>query len=171
MSDGKKGVPVWVWVLIAVPLLLFLLGIGSALALYGVRKYISAAKEAEATAALTSWGDGLVRCAASRGGLPDSAGPVPASLGAVSGHKYQSASTEWAAEAHTCAGFNMSSPQYFQYSWSRSTPNEGVLDASADINGDGAVDSHLTMSVSCVGGNVFTGRRSCSVALRGRPAA
>lgn len=153
----KQKVPVWVWVVIAVPLLFFLIGIGSALAIYGVRKYVAAAKEGEANAALVAWGDGLVRCAAEKGGLPDSAAPVPASLSAVSGHKYQSASTEWSADAHTCASFRLSGPQYFQYSWERRAADDGLLDAVADINGDGTIDSHVQLSVKCLGSKCARG--------------
>jgi hypothetical protein len=48
MSDGKRGVPAWVWIVVAIPLLVAALGVTSALALYGVRKYLLKAKQAEA---------------------------------------------------------------------------------------------------------------------------
>jgi hypothetical protein len=46
MPEQKKGVPVWVWIVLAVGASIPVMGMLSALAIYGVRKYIAAAKEA-----------------------------------------------------------------------------------------------------------------------------
>lgn len=157
MSEGKKGLPVWAWALILGPMLVFVIGIGAALVIFGVRKYIIGAKQAEAQSALTSWGDGLVRCAQRDGGLPPSTVAVPASLSAVRGHKYQADAGEWSQLAHTCAGYKMIGPQYYQYSWSLTSPDRGLLDASADLDGDGGVDSQLQLWIECAGGKCSRG--------------
>jgi hypothetical protein len=66
----KKGLPTWAIVLIVLavggPVVL---GIVSALAIYGVRKYIGNAKRAEATNVLAYWSRGMVACA-EKDGLP-----------------------------------------------------------------------------------------------------
>jgi hypothetical protein len=152
MSDGQaKGPPAWVWIVVAMGGVIVLLSVLLPLAMYGVRKYMANAKRGEATAALVRWGDGLARCGESDK-LPPSSSPVPASLSAVAGMKYQSASTDWSEPAHTCAGFSLSEPQYFQYSWDLTSPSSGKLRASADLNGDGAVDTSLDLQVLCEAG-------------------
>ena len=44
MNEGKKGTPIWVWIVVLAPVALVGLGVLSALAIYGVRKYIQSAK-------------------------------------------------------------------------------------------------------------------------------
>ncbi len=157
MSDGNSRVPVWVWVVIAVPVLLAALGVGSALAMYGVRKYMVNAKQAEARTALATWGSGLANCGQREGRLPLASKPVPSSLSDVLGKKWQSAPADWSAPAFSCAGFSMSSPQYYQYQWQLSAPNEGVANAVADLDGDGVPDSTLSVGVVCNAGSCAAG--------------
>jgi hypothetical protein len=47
VQDRKKGLPVWVWIAIAVPAATFLLGLLSALGMYWVRKHIPRVEPAE----------------------------------------------------------------------------------------------------------------------------
>lgn len=157
MEQPKKGTPVWVWVLALIPVAFMFLGVVSALAIYGVRKYITSAKQAEARAALVTWGDGLATCAQREGRLPPSTLPVPKDISAVTGKKYQSAPGEWAEQAHTCAGFTMTAPQYFQYRWELRSENAGVLHAVADLNGDALPDSQLDLDLTCGGGKCERG--------------
>jgi hypothetical protein len=157
MEQAKKGVPVWVWFLALVPVAVAMLGVVSALAIYGVRKYVVNAKEAEAQAALTAWGDGLARCGEKEGRLPQSALPVPGSLLLVMGKKYQSAASDWREPAHACAGFSLTTPQYYQYRWEQRAESAGVARATADFNGDGAADSELELEVTCRGGKCERG--------------
>jgi hypothetical protein len=152
MSDGKKGVPVWIWIVAAVPVLVAALGVMSALAVYGVRKYVVNAKQAEARTALTSWANGLASCGQRDGHLPPTSTPVPASLSDVSAKKWQSAPAEWSAPAYSCAGFSLTEPQYFQYQWEQRSPNEGTARAVGDFNGDGMMDAMLSVGVTCSGG-------------------
>src|SRR6187399_1731792 len=112
-----------------------LLGMFSALAIYGVRRYIQSAKQEEARAALIEWGEGLASCGQQAGGLPPSSAPVPASLADVAGRQYQSTPEEWKEPAHACGRFAMASPQYFQYSWERTSDATGVVHAVADLDG------------------------------------
>lgn len=150
MEQQKRGIPVWVWFLALIPVAVMFFGVTSALAIYGVRKYMVNAKEAQARSALIEWGDGLARCGEKEGRLPPSTAPVPASAAAVSGKKYQSAPSEWNEQAHTCAAFSMAAgPQYFQYRWERRAESAGTAHAVADFDGDGAVESVFQLEVTC----------------------
>ena len=157
MEQAKKGVPVWVWILALVPVAVAMLGVLSALAIYGVRKYMVNAKEAEAQSALIAWGDGLAQCGEKEGRLPQSALPVPGSPLQVMGKKYQSTASEWSEPAHTCAGFSLSTPQYFQYGWEQRSESLGVARATADLTGDGAADSEFELDVTCSAGRCGRG--------------
>lgn len=150
--NKKKGLPTWAIVLIVVAVAgPIVLGIFSALAIYGVRKYIMNAKRAEATAVLSMWSKGMVACG-EKDGLPPSSQPVPASLASVSGKKYQSAANEWSDAAFVCGGLSMSEPQYFQYQWVQAGPSEGSMVAQADLNGDGSPDERVEIRISCAVG-------------------
>lgn len=171
MSDGKKGVPVWVWIVVAVPVLIAMLGVMSALAIYGVRKYMVNAKQAEARTALVSWANGIAACAQREGHLPPSSTPVPASLSDIGAKKWQSTPADWTEPAYTCAGFSMSGPQYFQYRWELLSPNEGGARAEADLDGDGITDAMLGVPVSCNAGACSAGSlRGVDDASRASPA-
>jgi hypothetical protein len=152
MSDGKKGVPIWIWIVAAVPVLVAALGVVSALAVYGVRKYVMNAKQAEARTALVSWANGLASCGQRDGHLPPTSTPVPATLSDVGATKWQSTPAEWSAPAYSCAGFSLSEPQYFQYQWEQRSPNEGTARAVGDLNGDGIMDAVFSVGVTCSGG-------------------
>ena len=145
----KKGLPTWAIVLIVlaagVPVMI---GIFSALAIYGVRKYIANAKRAEAMNVLGQWSKGMVACA-EKDGLPLTSPAVPASLASVSGKKYQSAAGEWSDPAFVCAGFLMNDPQYFQYQWLQASPAEGNLVALGDFDGDGNAEQHVEVHITC----------------------
>jgi type IV pilus assembly protein PilA len=110
-----------------------IVGVLAALAVYGVRKYVLNAKTAEARnalgqlardaitgytreridPALLSLGDttGVVNV------MCENAVAVPASLSAISGHKYQSDPTEWKGLGWECLRFSMQDPQYYQYNY------------------------------------------------------
>jgi hypothetical protein len=145
----KKALPAWAVVLIVLaagtPVAI---GIFSAVAIFGLRKYMLHAKRAEATSALTTWGGGLIACAM-RDGLPLTSPAVPASLTQVSGKKYQSAASEWSDPAFSCAGFSLSTPQYFQYQWVQLSPAEGDLIALGDLDGDGSAEERLSVHIAC----------------------
>jgi type IV pilus assembly protein PilA len=129
---------------------LFVGGIFTALAVYGVRKYMTAAKQAEGRVGVEALALGIATCSTQR--LPPTTPPVPATLATLRGTKYQSAPEEWDADAFRCAGFAMTSPQYFQYQWQRQTDVAGTARAIADLDGDGSPEVSFELRVSCADG-------------------
>lgn len=152
-AKKKKGLPTWVIVLIVLavggP---FVFGVFSAVAIYGVRKYVINAKRAEATNVLGRWSKGMVACG-EKDGLPPTSPAVPASLASVAAKKYQSAPSEWSDPPFACAGFSITDPQYFQYQWQQASPAEGTLLALGDFDGDGNPDQHLEVRITCANGH------------------
>lgn len=152
----RKGLPTWIIVLIVLGVLWFFGSILSVLAIYGVRKYIAAAKTAEARNAVTQ----LSRDAAAAYELdtprahgkagrrlcPSASRSVPASLASIKATKYQSAPEEWQVDAARSAGFaclrfSMTMPQYYRYTYGAvgaSAPGDTFESlAEGDLNGDG----------------------------------
>ena len=152
----KRGMPTWAIVLIvclaASPVVL---GVVAAIAIYGVRKYITNAKRAEATHVVTLLAKSVAGCATALDetgkprGLPESAPAVPSDLAQVSGAKYQSSASDWAAPAYTCSSFVLRDPQYFQYAYRRVDANHGQVIAVADLDADGAPDARGSVSIDC----------------------
>ncbi len=68
-----------------------------------------------------------------------------------------SPSTEWKGQAFVCAGFSLESPQYFLYRWQRSVPQHVLITATADLDGDGAVDLAFEQAVDCRAGAYVAG--------------
>jgi hypothetical protein len=155
---GKQpGMPTWLIVLaVSGALLIVFGGVLSALAIYGVRKYIANAKVAEAQGALgaiginaqqafergvtTSKGESVHRV------CPSASANVPASVASVKGMKYLSGPDEWDVDrtrnaGFACLGFSMTTPQYFMYSYhahGSSKPGDGfTAEAVSDLAGDG----------------------------------
>ncbi len=140
----KRGMPVWVIVLIFLGVVFFfVVPVLSVLAIYGVRKYIANAKTAEARASLGQLAlDARKTYDPKRGFCPSASSPVPAAAQDVSGAKYQPAPGEWErdAPAHAgfaCLGFSLSNPQYYQYTYSAIGRTGFVAAAHGDLNGDG----------------------------------
>jgi type IV pilus assembly protein PilA len=148
----SSGPLVLVIVLVVMVALLPILGVISALAIYGVRKYIFEAKRAEGRHAVTALAQGIVRCAGSSGKLPETSRSVPPELGMISGKKYMSHPAEWDDPAFRCAGFSMSSPQYFQYQWVKSSDETGTVHGKADLDADGTPEIDLELEVRCSAG-------------------
>ena len=154
-ATPRKRFPWWILLLAAVPVLIAILGMLAAIAIYGVRKYIANAKAAEGRHVVVELAKGLSRCASAADpngrihGLPPTAAPVPRDRADVSGRKYQSAPADWSEEAYDCAGFTLREPQYFQYQWERLSPTEGRVVAVADFSGRGATELGFELHVSC----------------------
>jgi type IV pilus assembly protein PilA len=153
-----------------------IVGILAVLAAYGVRKYVTNAKTAEARSSLGS----IARDEAaaferesmastvlamkttanrSRRMCPSASATVPATSASIQGKKYQSTVKEWNVDEGTNAGFaclkfEMDQPQYYLYSYSitGSGYNAGdsfVAAAQGDLNGDGVLSLfQITGSVS-----------------------
>ena len=120
----------------------FVLPVFSVVAVYGVRKYLVNAKNAEARNSLGQIArDAVTTYDPKRGFCPSASAPVPAAEKNVSGVKYQSAAADWQADrasrsGFACLGFALELPQYYQYSYSAAGTGF-VARARGDLNGDG----------------------------------
>jgi type IV pilus assembly protein PilA len=162
----KKG-----FTLIELMIVVAIVGILAVLAVFGVRKYITNAKSAEARNSIGAIakraGQALERESSSSDLLPaggtstqsrrlcaDST-RVPASMANVQNKKYQSSSSDWNVGGDTagwpCLKFSMNEPQYFSYQYIAVNPTDPTaqitIDANGDLNGDG-----LTSQFRLVGG-------------------
>jgi hypothetical protein len=141
------------------------IGIMAVLGIFGTRKYIAQAKEAEGKTTLAAIAKSVIMASEREPStgprqLPPSAAPVPASLSQVSGKKYMSAPSDWSGDGWAEMKFSMSYPQYFQYQWQRTTSTSGVIIAIADFNGDGTQDVKFELPVTCTAAPALT----CEVA-------
>ena len=151
----KSGTATWIIVLLLVfgGLVVFI-GIGSILAIYGVRKYIANAKTAEARSTLGQIAREAVAAYERDGHIcPSASAPVPAVVPHAA--KYQSAITDWEVDkasnaGFACLGFSLSMPQYYQYSYDE-TPTSFKATARGDLDGDG-VTSEFSIEGKLVGG-------------------
>jgi type IV pilus assembly protein PilA len=159
-QGSSKAVVIIAVVVGALFAVVFVVGILAALAISGMRKYLMNAKEAEGRATVTAIAHDVVRCAETESaesldpsnpakGLPVTTAPVPASLDAVANKKYMSAPSDWASPGWDCIKFQMSTPQYFQYQWVRSSPTEGMVRAQCDLDGDFRADVTFEVPVTC----------------------
>jgi type IV pilus assembly protein PilA len=143
-----------------------IVGVLAALAIYGVRKYIANAKTAEARNSLGQMSKDA-SSAYAREGMAGSVLPlagsaalsnqlcnaatakIPAAAASIKGMKYQSSPAEWAADSATyrtgfaCLKFTMTDPQYYQYNYASNGlgDNTGWFNSTAegDLNGDGTL--------------------------------
>ena len=153
--------------LVELMIVVAIVGILAALAIYGVRKYITNAKTAEARNSLGQMSKDA-SAAYSREGMAGtvltvgtstaitnqlclSAGAtVPAAKAGIAGKKYQSKPQEWAAgdqfTGWTCLKFSMQDPQYFMYSYVQAgsvSAAGGTFQtlANGDLNADGVLST------------------------------
>jgi hypothetical protein len=160
------GFPIWAIVLLSVfGVGIVLVGVMIVLAMAGMRKYVSASKNAEAVNGIgqiamnateaydretfgTSLGVTHVLCASA-------SHPVPASIVMVRGTKYQSGPGEWStdppSQGFSCLKFEMDMPQYYQYDYRRTGGATGAAlgdgfeaEAKGDLDGDGDTSSFKT---------------------------
>jgi type IV pilus assembly protein PilA len=126
-----------------------LIGPMAVMAIYGVRKYIATAKEAEARNALGQIGRDAVSAyeaePAGRALCASASRSVPASAASIRGMKYQSSPADWNVDEATGAGFHclkfsMDQPQYYMYSY-HSTGSSFTATANGDLNGDGVLST------------------------------
>jgi type IV pilus assembly protein PilA len=161
-APQKPSRPWLIYILIAAAACVPLAGIFAALAIYGVRKYIANAKQAEGRAAVMALSAGIAGCTSARASngtaaLPPSSDPVPRAITDVSGRKYMSSPSEWSGDAYSCAKFVMSDPQYFQYQWEKLSDTEGRSTARADLDGDSVAEIEFEVAVTCSGGQCSAG--------------
>src|SRR5262249_10101195 len=147
--------------LVELMIVVAIVGVLAALAIYGVRRYILNSKTAEARNGVGQMAkDGSA--AYSREGmaatvlsLGESTGvtnrictkatnTVPSAKGAIQGKKYQSKPSEWATgtqfDGWTCVKFSMQDPQYYMYNYdatgSAAAGNSFTASAQGDLDGN-----------------------------------
>jgi len=151
--------------LVELMIVVAIIGVLAALAIYGVRKYLLNAKTAEAKegigrmakdAAAAYEGermDPTVLPLGTTTGIthrlcPPAAAMVPSSEGAIRGKKYQSSPGEWNAAGWECLKFSMRDPQYYMYNYvapagggSGAVGEQFTALAFGDLNGDGKLST------------------------------
>lgn len=160
----KQGMPIWLLVIIIlIPVLIGGVGILAVLSIYGVRKYITNAKSAEARNAVS-----FISRAASKAYednhrlCPSASRSVPPKV--MSARKYQSSPSEWAADEKNNAGFaclkfSMTEAQYYSYGYT-ATDDSFTASATGDLNGDG------TTSLFQISGHVENGQLVIDPSIR-----
>lgn len=157
--------------LIELMIVVAIVGVLAALAVYGVRKYLLNAKTAEAKNSLgqmakdakvsydrESMNPAVLGVSASTNvvnNLCESASaPVPQAI--PSGAKYQSSPSEWDADranpnkGFVCLRFSMSDPQYYRYTYSATGIGSDGQTFTAIANGD--LDGNGTTSTFAISG-------------------
>jgi len=147
--------------LVELMIVVAIIGVLAALAIYGVRKYIANAKTAEARMSLGRIAkdasaaynresmvatvlpaDGSGKAGISNALCITASNTVPASIDTVKGQKYQSAVSEWSAGSMTtgwaCLKFSLQDPQYYMYTYTSSSTTDFVAMANGNLNGDSA---------------------------------
>ena len=144
--------------LVELMIVVAIVGILAALAIYGVRKYMANAKTAEARNGIGQMAKDAVTAYFKEGMAPtvltlgqstgvmnkicDGAGvaAVPSTASSIKAKKYQSSPTDWTT--WDCLHFSMNDPQYYIYDYETSTDLTSTAatftcTAKGDLDGDG----------------------------------
>jgi len=146
--------------LVELMIVVAIIGILAALAIAGVRKYMTSAKSAEAKNSLgtitrqaaAAWtGEAMVATMLPDGStigtthtLCATATAVPTSTDSIKGLKYQSsgkAGEDFHTTAWKCLGFSLDAPQYYQYNYTAVAGTSFAAIAKGDLNGDGTLST------------------------------
>lgn len=163
--------------LIELMIVVAIIGVLAALAIYGVRKYLLNSKTAEVRNALGQLAKDAKTAYEREGMKPDileagkavglsnnlctsAAATVPASKDSIKGQKYQSAPSEWntgtTLAGWKCLKFSLSDPQYYMYSYTGTSGASGAFTAAGygDLSGDGTTSS-FKLKGKVTSGTVF----------------
>jgi len=153
--------------LVELMIVVAIIGVLAALAVFGVRRYVLNSKTAEARNALGGMAKaasmaydreilaGAILTVGNSTGIvshfcSSSSASVPASPSSVQGKKYQSSPSEWttgdAVSGWSCLRFAMTDPQYYMYTYaevgSMGAPNESfTAGANGDLDGNGVLST------------------------------
>jgi len=150
--------------LVELMIVVAIIGLLAALAIYGVRRYMTNSKTAEARQAIGAiskgaraafdgevWDDATVigsgeSRAGAGGKLCAEAAAVPTAVPV--GEKYQSQDSDWDDDAGwSCLRFSISGPQYFQYDYTPNAAGDG-FDITAKSKLSGADGDTMTLSLA-----------------------
>jgi type IV pilus assembly protein PilA len=167
--------------LVELMIVVAIVGVLAALAIYGVRKYIANAKTAEARNSLgqiakDSAGayarEGMSGTILALGGTADinnrlcasASKTIPSAVAKVKGQKYQSDPAEWAVDGavthkgFACLKFQMTDPQYYMYSYAQAGgTNGGGKDAAFTATANGDLNGDTVLSTFTLTGKVQEG--------------
>jgi len=149
-----------------------IIGVLAALAIYGVRKYLTNAKSAEARTAIGRISkdaqvayerENMLGDVLPMRGTVDIAHeicpqgvPVPDDIAKVSNKKYQSDPGEWNGAGWNCLKFSMTDPQYFMYEYTV-IQGGGGEGAEFEARAHGDLDGDLVQSTFSIAGKVQKG--------------
>ncbi len=151
--------------LVELMIVVAIIGVLAALAVYGVSRYVSNAKSAEARGALGAMAKGQVsafngeKMAGASLALGSSVGSgrvlcpaAPASVPAAppAAQKYQSSPANWNDASWTCLNFSMEQAQYFAYNFTSNMAGTTAANgetfqalAQGDLDGDGVTSTFV----------------------------
>jgi type IV pilus assembly protein PilA len=153
--------------LVELMIVVAIVGILAALAIFGVKKYVANSKTAEARNTIgrissdgaAAWSKEIMAgsiladaaTVAGANNLCTASIAVPAAMTSVQGKKYQSNTTfgqdyntGTSSGGWTCLHFTMEGPQYYQYQYLNADATDFTAQAQGDINGDGTNFSLFT---------------------------
>ena len=118
------------------------------LAVWGFSRRTATGQRDQAIYAVTELGSAIARCAASRGDMVPSAGPVPATL-LLAGTPHVLGGDELLPPGSGCEAAKLPWAQRWQFSFTRDDAQHGRIRARTDANGDGHPDDAIVLVIAC----------------------